>query len=93
MGAHYETAGALGNGQQVWGLADLGLTVSVGDDKQSSYLMFATGHDGSMSHQYRIVNTRVVCANTLAMALGEKTRSKLLVRHTKECPIADQRSS
>jgi phage/plasmid-like protein (TIGR03299 family) len=81
--AHYETAGALGNGERVWGLADLNLAVSVGADKQVGYLLFCTGHDGSLSHQYRIVLTRVVCQNTLTAALSEKTRAKLTIRHTK----------
>ena len=82
-GSLYETAGALGNGERVWGLADLNLAVSVGADKQTGYLLFCTGHDGSLSHQYRIVLTRVVCQNTLTAALSEKTRAKLTIRHTK----------
>jgi phage/plasmid-like protein (TIGR03299 family) len=82
-GAHYETAGALGNGERVWGLADLNLAVSVGADKQTGYLLFCTGHDGSLSHQYRIVLTRVVCQNTLTAAPSEKTRGRLTIRHTK----------
>jgi phage/plasmid-like protein (TIGR03299 family) len=81
--AHYETAGALGNGERVWGLADLNLAVSVGADKQTGYLLFCTGHDGSLSHQYRIVLTRVVCQNTLTAALSERTRARLKIRHTK----------
>ena len=44
---------------------------------------FVTGHDGSLSHQYRIVLTRVVCQNTLTAALSERTRAKLTIRHTK----------
>ena len=82
-GAHYETAGALGNGERVWGLADLNLAVCVGQDKQQGYLLFCTGHDGSLSHQYRICLTRVVCQNTLSAALSERTRAKLTIRHTK----------
>jgi phage/plasmid-like protein (TIGR03299 family) len=82
-GAHYETAGALGNGERVWGLADLNLAVSVGQDRQQGYLLFCTGHDGSLSHQYRICLTRVVCQNTLSAALSERTRAKLTIRHTK----------
>lgn len=82
-GAHYETAGALGNGAVVWGLADLGLTISVGEDKQNGYLLFATSHDGSYSCLFRTCLTRVVCQNTLNAALSEKTRSMFRVRHTK----------
>lgn len=88
-GAHYETAGALGKGERVWAQADLGLVMRIGGvDEIKSYLSFLTAHDGSMSHQYRTVNTRQVCQNTWAAAVGEKTTAKLVIRHTKN---ADQR--
>ena len=80
-GAHYETAGVLGNGERVWGLADLNTHLSVGDDRSDCYLLFSTGHDGSMSHTYRLCTTRVVCQNTLTAALSEN-RSSFKVRHT-----------
>jgi phage/plasmid-like protein (TIGR03299 family) len=82
-GAHYETAGVLGNGETVWALADRGHTLQVGDDVQHGYLLFATSHDGSMSHVYRMCMERVVCRNTLDIAMSEKTRASLIVRHTK----------
>ena len=82
-GAHYETAGVLGKGEKVWALADLGFAVKVGDDVQNGYLLFSTGHDGSMSHSYRLCLTRVVCQNTLGAALSEKTKAALTIRHTK----------
>ena len=82
-GAHYETAGVLGNGEVVWGLADLGLSVRVGDDKSNAYLLFVTSHDGSYSYQLRGCMERVVCNNTLDIALSEKTKNVFKVRHTK----------
>jgi phage/plasmid-like protein (TIGR03299 family) len=82
-GAHYETAGVLGNGEKVWALADLGLTAKVGDDVQHGYLLFSTSHDRSMSHNYRLVMERVVCENTLQIAMGERTKASLTIRHTK----------
>lgn len=82
-GAHYETAGVLGNGERVWALADLGFAARVGDDVQKGYLLFSTGHDGSMAHSYRLCFTRVVCQNTLGAALSEKTKADLTIRHTK----------
>lgn len=81
--AHYETAGVLGDGEKVWGLADLGRAISVGDDIQEGYLLFSTSHDGSMSHTYRTCLTRVVCQNTLTIALGERAKGLFRVRHTK----------
>jgi phage/plasmid-like protein (TIGR03299 family) len=82
-GAHYETAGVLGNGERVWALADLGLAARVGEDVQTGYLLFSTGHDGSMAHSYRLCFTRVVCQNTLGAALSERTKAALTIRHTK----------
>jgi phage/plasmid-like protein (TIGR03299 family) len=82
-GAHYETAGVLGNGERVWALADLGFAAKVGDDVQKGYLLFSTGHDGSMAHSYRLCFTRVVCQNTLGAALSERTKADLTIRHTK----------
>lgn len=50
---------------------------------QKGFLLFSTGHDGSMAHSYRLCFTRVVCQNTLGAALGEKTKAALTIRHTK----------
>ena len=82
-GAHYETAGVLGSGEVVWGLADLGLRIHVGEDETVPYLLFATSHDGSVSYQFRGTHTRVVCQNTLSIALGEKARASFRIKHTK----------
>jgi phage/plasmid-like protein (TIGR03299 family) len=82
-GAHYETAGALGKGETIWGLVDLNIGLSVGDDRHESYLLFSTSHDGSKSHGYGLTDTRVVCQNTLNMALSSKAASSLRVRHTR----------
>jgi len=86
-GAHYETAGVLGKGEVVWGLADLGLTARVGDDIQQGYLLFATGHTGNMQHQYRICMERVVCQNTLNIALTQGAKNVFRVKHTKNATL------
>lgn len=83
-GAHYETAGVLGAGEVVWGMADLSLAYEVvPGDKHETYLLFSTSHDGTRSYEYRLTQTRVVCQNTLSAALNRKSESKLRVRHTK----------
>lgn len=83
-GAHYETAGVLGSGEVVWGLAALNRSYEVvAGDKHESYLLFSTSHDGSRSHEYRLTDTRVVCQNTLNLALGYGAKNALRVRHTK----------
>ncbi len=82
-GAHYETAGVLGNGEKVWGLASLNQRIMIGGtDEINVYLLFSTSHDGSMAYNFRIVSERVVCANTLAIALGERTKASFNIRHT-----------
>lgn len=86
-GAHYETAGVLGKGEVVWGLADLGLVARVGDDVQKGYLLFATGHTGNMTYQFRICMERVVCQNTLNIALSQGTKNVFRVKHTKNSGI------
>lgn len=83
-GAHYETAGVLGAGEVVWGLADLNRSITVGgNDETKLYLLFATSHDASMSWTMRLTGTRVVCQNTLNVALSGKASAIFRVRHTK----------
>jgi phage/plasmid-like protein (TIGR03299 family) len=82
-GAHYETAGVLGKGEKVWGLADLSLSINVGDDQSKAYLLFSTSHDGSIANSFRIAFERVVCENTLMAALRAATTACFSVRHTK----------
>lgn len=86
-GAHYESAGALGNGEKIWVLAripDADIRIVGTDDFSAGYLMVATSHDGSMSYTSKLTSTRIVCQNTLNMALGEKSASVLKVKHTRD---------
>lgn len=80
---HYETAGVLGKGERIFVTASIGNCNILGSgDRHVTYLLACTSHDGSMSNIYKVVKERVVCANTLAMALGEKGKSAK-VYHTK----------
>lgn len=86
-GAHYESAGALGNGERIWVLAripDADIRIAGTDDFSMSYLMVATSHDGSMSYTSKLTTTRIVCQNTLNVALGERANSVLKIKHTKD---------
>ena len=69
--AVFETAGALGNGSRVFCLLSLsGVIEAVPGDEIKKYLLLALGHDGKMGMYGTITPVRVVCQNTLNMALG-----------------------
>lgn len=79
----FETAGALGRGERVWGLAKLDTDMLIGgDDKIENYLLFSTSHDGSLAFEFRLTTIRVVCANTLRAAKSQGM-SSFKVYHTK----------
>lgn len=81
--AVYETAGVLGRGEKVWLLARLeDLGFKVGGDEHKSYLLLYSTHDGTSPLVAKFVQTRVVCANTVAMAFSEKDSRDIRIRHT-----------
>lgn len=72
QGFKLETAGVLFNGAKYWALASTGEEIKLrGDDKVRQHLMLATACDGSLRTTAKFVSTRVVCNNTIAVALGE----------------------
>jgi len=76
-----ESMGSMRNGKRVWILAR-GTSFDVGrGDSHYPYVCLANGHDGSLSLRVLPTTVRVVCANTLAMALGNNT-SGFTLRHT-----------
>lgn len=85
-GAHYESAGALGKGERIWCLARVpgDITIRGTADSSQVYLLFETSHDGSRSATCRLSTVRVVCQNTLNMALSHTNGSFVRVKHTKQ---------
>ena len=76
----YETAGSLMGGRKIWLLAKLPDAEIVGD-KTEPYLCFSNTHDGSGAIRVCMTPIRVVCNNTLNIALSGARRA-WSVRHT-----------
>ena len=73
-GYELETAGVLKAGKKFWALARTGKeTLLKGNDLVKGYLLLATSCDGTLATMAMPTTIRVVCNNTLAMALGGGT--------------------
>jgi len=80
-GVRYETAGSLQEGKKVWLLARLPREYIIAGERISPYLVFSNTHDGSGSVKVAVTPVRVVCNNTLNLALGTAKRSFSMI-HT-----------
>lgn len=83
MGAVYETAGSLRSGKQVFLLARCPDSLKVRDDVLIPYLLLSTAHDGSGKLVVKLTCIRVVCNNTLSVALADNSTAAVAVKHTK----------
>jgi len=73
-GYELETAGVLKEGRKLWALAKTGQSTSLkGRDRVNGYLLLATACDGTLATTAQFTSVRVVCNNTLAIALGDGT--------------------
>ncbi|RQT61982.1 DUF932 domain-containing protein [Burkholderia cepacia] len=73
-GFKLETAGVLKEGRKFWALAKTGQTGMLkGKDHVKGYLLLATACDGTLATTAQFTSVRVVCNNTLAIALGDGT--------------------
>ncbi len=81
-GATYHTAGSLFGGRIVFMTMKFPDTMDVGPDKIDKYLLLTNSHDGSGALHVRWTPVRVVCANTLNMALDHHTKAKCSIHHT-----------
>lgn len=80
-GVRYETAGSLQGGKKVWLLARLPREFIISGERKSPYLVFSNTHDGSGAVRVAITPIRVVCNNTLNLALQTANRSWTMI-HT-----------
>lgn len=80
--AKYETVGALGKGETVWLLARIPENVSVnGREEIEKYLLLSNSHNGHTSLTVQWTPVRVVCQNTLAVAILNHGR-RFSAKHT-----------
>lgn len=83
-----ETMGSLKGGKVIWALANTGVADRIGGvDDLRAYVLLTTSYDGSSATQARFTSVRVVCANTLAMAMGENGKA-ISVRHNTDFDAA-----
>ena len=73
-GVKYETAGSLREGRKIWILARLPKAYRLAEDKVTPYLVFSNSHDGSGAIKVAMTPVRVVCNNTLNLALQRADR-------------------
>ncbi|HLU95995.1 MAG TPA: DUF932 domain-containing protein [Thermobifida alba] len=81
-GAHFETAGSLRRGREVFVTLRLPETMTIGGvDQVDLYIAAMNAHDGTAPMRAVVSPVRVVCANTQAAAL-RSARSSWSIRHT-----------
>ena len=74
-GVVYETAGSLQKGRRTWILAKLPQRYIISGDEITPYLVFMNSHDGTGAIKAAMNPVRVVCQNTLNLALSTAKRS------------------
>lgn len=81
-----ETAGSLCSGQKVWVMAKIQRPNAeiVPGDSVAKFVLLSNSHDGTTAVRVGFTPIRVVCANTLAMAHGDKASKLIRVRHSKD---------
>ena len=73
-GFELETAGVLKDGKKLWALARTGQSACLkGRDRVNGYLLLATACDGTLATTAQFTSVRVVCNNTLTIALDDSS--------------------
>lgn len=91
-GLQLETAGVLFGGKRFWALANTGKMIDLKGqtidgrtipDTVKGYLLLSTSCDGTLATSAQFTSVRVVCNNTLSVALGDGVSSKVRVPHNR----------
>jgi len=82
-GAVFETAGSLNNGARVFMSMKMpeSMKLAGGQDTVDSYIMATNSHDGTTAFTVAVTPVRVVCTNTVRLAL-EQAQATIKLRHT-----------
>ena len=76
------TAGSLRGGKMVWAMAAIKDSFELfGGDKVEGYLLFSNPHEFGRSIDIRFTPVRVVCNNTLTMALENSSKYAVKINH------------
>lgn len=88
------TAGSLKDGQVVWGLAKIKNSFSVfGKDVVDNYILFSNPHKFGAAIDIRTTSIRVVCNNTITMALNGKSNQVAKVSHRRKFDADEVKST
>jgi phage/plasmid-like protein (TIGR03299 family) len=84
--AAFNSAGSFGSGRKVWLSVDMGQVEiknpNLVGDSVKKYLILSNTHDGSGALRVFFSNVRIVCQNTLNMALKTAGKDGISIRHT-----------
>ena len=81
-GFELHTAGTMFGGRRFWALASIGEGACVmGNDQVNGYLLLSTSADGTLATTAKFTTVRVVCNNTLSMALSAKDARDIKISH------------
>lgn len=93
-GWEIETCGALHGGSKIWAMATSHIQGMIKKhDKIRGNLLVATSMDGSMKTIVKFMNVRVVCANTMALALAAVGNGEVELSHRSYFDIDEIKSS
>lgn len=87
-GFELETAGVLKGGKKLWALAKTDQeTILKGGDRVKAYLLLATSCDSTLATTAQFTSIRVVCNNTLKLAVADSRGSVKVPHSTKFDPV------
>lgn len=78
------SCGSLFEGKRFFATAKLNDIEIISGDRINGYLLLATSLDGSMATTAKTTSVRVVCSNTLTMAMNQKSANMIKVPHSTE---------